>query len=75
MIQRPQSNKFKIVCDICDALGIAFDLPENAPSSSLIKCRQCGAPRGTLGDLRSLSNSERSDLFEREGYLEVPSVG
>jgi hypothetical protein len=29
-----------------------------------IKCRHCGAPRGTLGQLRELSTSGRQDLFE-----------
>jgi ribosomal protein S27E len=55
---------FRIVCINCDALGIVFDCPEGAPSSTQIKCRYCGAPRGTLGDLRSLSYSDRQDPFE-----------
>jgi ribosomal protein S27E len=55
---------FRIVCIKCDALGIVFDCPESAPSSTQIKCQNCGAPRGTLGDLRSLSYSDRQDLFE-----------
>jgi hypothetical protein len=55
---------FKIVCTICDGLGIVFDCAENAPSSTQIKCRHCGAPRGTLGELRSLSISGQQDLFE-----------
>jgi ribosomal protein S27E len=55
---------FRIVCINCDALGIVFDCPEGAPSSTEIKCRHCGAPRGTLGDLRKLSCSDRRDLFE-----------
>jgi hypothetical protein len=56
--------QFSIVCKICDGLGIVFDCAEQAPSSTQIKCRHCGAPRGTLGDLRNLSNSDRQDLFE-----------
>jgi ribosomal protein S27E len=55
---------FRIVCINCDALGIVFDCPEGAPSSTQIKCRHCGVPRGTLGDLRKLSCSDRRDLFE-----------
>ena len=60
----PASRGFKLVCVNCDALGIVFDFPENAPTSAMIKCRDCGAPRGTLGDLRRLSGSDRQDLFE-----------
>jgi ribosomal protein S27E len=54
---------FRLVCINCDALGIVFDFPEGAPSSTQIQCRHCGAPRGTIGDLRKLSCSDR-DLFE-----------
>jgi hypothetical protein len=46
---------FRIVCEICDRLGIVFDCTEDAPSSTQINCRHCGAPRGTLGELRNLS--------------------
>jgi hypothetical protein len=55
---------FKIVCINCDSLGIVFDCPEGAPPSTLIKCRHCGVPRGTLGELRALSCSDRQDMFE-----------
>jgi hypothetical protein len=55
---------FRIVCINCDALGIAFDCPEGAPPSTPIRCQHCGAPRGTLGDLRELSVSQRQDLFD-----------
>jgi hypothetical protein len=48
---------FRVVCEICDRLGIVFDCPEDAPSSTQINCRHCSAPRGTLGELRKLSNS------------------
>jgi hypothetical protein len=48
----------------CDALGIVFDCPEGAPASTQIKCRHCGVPRGTLGELRELSCSDRRDLFD-----------
>jgi hypothetical protein len=55
--------EFRIVCIQCDALGIAFDGAEDAPSWTTISCRNCGAPRGTLGDLRNLAASNRQDLF------------
>jgi len=55
---------FRIVCINCDAVGIAFDCPENAPSWTQIRCRNCGAPRGTLADLRNLAASDRADLFD-----------
>jgi ribosomal protein S27E len=57
-------SHFRIVCIKCDSLGIVFDCPEGAPASTQIKCRHCGAPRGTLGELRALSCSDRRDLFE-----------
>jgi len=60
-IARPS---FRIVCINCDSLGIVFDFPEGAPASTLIKCRHCGAPRGTLGELRALSCSDRRDRLE-----------
>ena len=55
---------FKVICVVCDGLGIIFECGEAAPSSTQIKCRHCGAPRGTLADLRSLSVSGKQDLFE-----------
>jgi len=57
-------SRFQIVCRICDGLGIVFDCREDAPASTVIKCRPCGAPRGTLGDLRLLSCSGKESLFE-----------
>jgi hypothetical protein len=57
-------SQFQIVCKTCDGLGIIFECSEDAPSSTLIKCRHCAAPRGTLGQLRELSISGREDLFE-----------
>ena len=59
-----EAIQFQIICKICDGLGITFECPENAPSSTPIKCRHCGAPRGTLGQLREMSISGRQDLFE-----------
>ena len=55
---------FKIVCEICDGLGIVFDCAEDAPATTQIRCRHCGASRGTLGELRDLSASGQHDLFE-----------
>jgi hypothetical protein len=55
---------FQLVCVNCDALGIVLDYPEDAPSSTAIKCRHCGARLGTLGDLRNLALSDRRDIFE-----------
>jgi hypothetical protein len=55
---------FQIVCASCDALGIVFDYPDHAPSSTPLKCCRCSAARGTLGGLRNLALSGRHDLFE-----------
>jgi hypothetical protein len=55
---------FSLICINCDAVGIVFDCAEDAPSSTTIKGRHCGAPRGTLGDLRRLSISATQDVFE-----------
>jgi ribosomal protein S27E len=57
-------SAFKVVCVNCDALGIIFDCPEDAPSTTPIRCQHCGAPRGTLGELRNLASSGRRDLFD-----------
>jgi hypothetical protein len=57
-------SAFKVVCDNCDALGIIFDCPEDAPSTTPIRCRHCSAPRGTLGELRNLASTDRRDLFD-----------
>jgi ribosomal protein S27E len=62
--QPDQRPEFRIVCINCGALGIVFDCTEDAPPSTLITCRHCGAPRGTLGDLRYLSYATRHDLFD-----------
>jgi hypothetical protein len=56
--------EFRLVCDICDSMGVVLDYPEDAPPSKLIRCSICGAPRGTLGALRNLANSDRQDLFD-----------
>jgi hypothetical protein len=54
----------KLSARVCDGLGINFEWAENAPSSTLNKCRHCASPPGTLGDLRSLSTSGKRDIFE-----------
>ena len=58
------ASRFQIVCKVCDGLGIVFDCTEGAPSLIVIKCRHCGAPSGTLGDLRNISTSDKHDVFE-----------
>jgi hypothetical protein len=55
---------FRVVCETCEGLGIVFHGTEDAPASTAIKCRHCGAPRGTLGELRDLSSSGPHDPFE-----------
>ena len=59
-----QHSDFEIVCKNCDSLAIVLDYPDDAPSSTLIPCHHCSAPRGTLGDLRQLAISDRQDLFD-----------
>jgi hypothetical protein len=58
--------RFQLVCVNCDALGIVLDYAEGAPSSTSIKCRDCGALRGTLGDLRNLALADQRDTFDVE---------
>jgi hypothetical protein len=58
--------RFQLVCVNCDALGIVLDYAEGAPSSTPIKCRDCGALRGTLGDLRNLALADQRDTFDVE---------
>jgi hypothetical protein len=57
-------SSFQIICVLCDAMGITIDHPEDAPSYTTIKCGECGGPRGTLGELRSLASSNRHDLLD-----------
>jgi hypothetical protein len=66
LLQIPASgpNGFAIICVVCEGLGITFESAEGAPSTTPISCRHCGAPRGTLGDLRSLATSGKKDSFE-----------
>ena len=58
---------FQLVCASCDALGIVLVLDkdaERAPSATPIRCRNCGAVRGTLGDLPDLAQSKPRDLID-----------
>ena len=58
-------SAFQLVCASCDALGIVLDHDaERAPSGTPIRCRNCGAVRGTLGDLRDLARSKPRDLID-----------
>jgi len=68
-IPASRPDGFEIICTGCDGLGIIFECAEGAPPSTLIKCRHCGGPRGTLGDLRQLSVSGKQDFFEIERGL------
>jgi ribosomal protein S27E len=61
--EKMKVRPFQLVCVNCDALGIVLDHAEYAPSSTQVKCRGCGAPRGTLGDLRNLAFSDRTDIL------------
>jgi hypothetical protein len=56
--------QFQIACKTCDGLSITLEYTKDASTSTPIKCRHCGATRGTLGQLRQLSISGREDLFE-----------
>jgi hypothetical protein len=54
-------SNFQLVCVHCDALGIVFEGdPEGAPSSVVIRCRDCRAIRGTLEGLRNLVLPDQS---------------
>jgi hypothetical protein len=51
-------SSFSMVCENCDHVGVQIDLAENAPSSTPVLCAKCKYPRGTLGDLRTLSEMD-----------------
>jgi hypothetical protein len=56
---------FQLVCAGCDALGIMIENDaESAPSATPIRCRGCGAVRGTLGGLRNLALSKPHDSID-----------
>ncbi|MBK5653236.1 MAG: hypothetical protein I4N50_16425 [Rhizobium sp.] len=44
-----------------------FEGVEDASPSTVIQCRKCGSPRGTLGQLRALSLSSSVDQAKPEG--------
>jgi hypothetical protein len=56
--------RFEVVCSQCAGVGVRSDFAEGAPPSTIIKCSVCDAPRGTLGALQELANSNRHDLLE-----------
>jgi len=53
---------FSMVCRNCDHVGVQIDLAENAPSWTPVVCARCKYPRGTLGDLRALSDMDRDAI-------------
>jgi hypothetical protein len=55
---------FQLVCIACDRVGVVIDYPEQALASTIVKCSQCSAPRGTLGELRRLALSGGRDLLD-----------
>lgn len=67
MAKQIERIDFQLVCRRCDGFGIVFEGVEDASPSTLIQCRKCGAPRGTLGQLRALSLSGAADLAKPEG--------
>jgi hypothetical protein len=55
---------FAIICAHCASVSIAADHLESAPSTAVIKCGNCGEPRGTLGGLRRLASSNHATAIE-----------
>ena len=53
---------FNMVCVNCDHAGVRIELVENAPASTPVLCAMCEFPRGTLGDLRALSEMGRNAI-------------
>jgi hypothetical protein len=58
------TSHFEIVCRNCSALGVRPDYAEGASTSTTIRCSACDAPRGTLGALQNIANSNRRDLLK-----------
>ena len=56
---------FSMVCENCDCVGVQIDLAENAPSWTPVLCARCKYRRGTLGDLRALSDMDRDAIEDR----------
>jgi hypothetical protein len=75
MAIRPMSegNRFKIVCEICDAIGIAFDFPENAASSTPIKCRQCSVTSSSPLAGNRFTSTDRSRSQPSDHFLQNKS--
>lgn len=67
MAKRIERIDFQLVCRRCDSFGIVFEGVEDASPSTVIQCRKCGSPRGTLGQLRALSLSTSVDLAKPQG--------
>ena len=53
---------FSLVCENCDHVAVQINLAEDAPSSTPVLCARCKFPRGTLGDLRALSNMDHEEI-------------
>lgn len=66
MAKRIERIDFQMVCRRCDSFGIVFEGVEDASPSTVIQCRKCGSPRGTLGQLRALALSGNVDLAKPE---------
>ncbi|AUC99085.1 MULTISPECIES: hypothetical protein [Bradyrhizobium] len=67
MAKQIERIDFQLVCRRCDGFGIVFEGVEDASPSTVIQCRKCGSPRGTLGQLRALSLSSSVDQAKPEG--------
>jgi hypothetical protein len=62
---------FQLICAKCDSVGVIIDHGELAPPSTIVRCSQCEANRGTLGELRNLASSGRRDLFDTASTTHV----
>jgi hypothetical protein len=52
------------IASAASVASMPLDGTQDAPATTQIRCRHCGAPRGTLGELRDLSSSGQHDQFE-----------
>jgi len=57
-----ETHPFSLVCENCDHVAVQIDLIEDAPPSTPVLCARCKYPRGTLGDLRALSEMDYEAL-------------
>jgi len=46
---------FQIVCGKCGGLAVKIENPERASRETIVYCGDCGASRGTMGELRDLA--------------------